>query len=104
VRRGKGFEIHEDGRFVELAIAPNDGTLEQRGWWSNEEGRGLDVRLETGTAYMRHIDKSRRAGFGIPSGTRPGRVGFECSATSPTRLDKLLATRILRISSCGLRS
>lgn len=53
-RGRKGFEIHEDGRFVELAISPGDGTLEHQGQWSQEEGTEpqLTVHLEDGTSYV----------------------------------------------------
>lgn len=54
-RGRKGFEIHEDGRFVELAISPTDGTLERRGRWSEGDDGRLDVRLENGESYVLEI-------------------------------------------------
>lgn len=54
-RGRKGFEIYEDGRFVELAIAPTDGTLERQGRWSEGDDGRLDVRMEDGTSYALEV-------------------------------------------------
>lgn len=54
--RGRGgFEIREDGRFVELAIAATDGTTERRGRWSERDDGRLDVRIPNGTSYVMDV-------------------------------------------------
>lgn len=54
-RGRKGFEIHEDGRFVELAISPADSTFERQGRWSEGGNGRLDVRVEGGSSHVLEI-------------------------------------------------
>lgn len=54
--RGRsGFEIEPDGTFVELSIAPGDGSAEVPGQWSAPDDHHVRVRLENGRSYTLEI-------------------------------------------------
>lgn len=50
-RGRKGFEIREEGDFIELAIAPTDGIDETVGKWSPSGNEALEIVLENGRSY-----------------------------------------------------